>query len=322
MPKLSIIVPVYNVEKYLRKCVDSILNQTLVDFEVILIDDGSPDNCGKICDEYAKKDNRVRVIHKENGGLSSARNRGINIAKGKYITFVDSDDFLGVDNAYEEMITELEKNSCKVAVGKSKYFYEDTNTIVSMERYEKIFDEKKISVKKYLIESIRNSRIYVPVCFYIYDREFLKREKIFFEEGIYHEDELFSNRALLRCNEIILYSNYMYVYRQREGSIIRNSNKEKICKDIYNVCLKLEKEIEGIEDRELRIWLLNYISVMAFNTSKEFKKLNIPKDIKKVINYGRLSNGYVIRAKFINFNEKLYYILDDIYEKTMKKLRR
>ena len=90
MCEISIIVPVYKVEKYLRKCVDSILAQTFTDFEVILVDDGSPDNSGKICDEYAEKDNRVRVIHKENGGLSSARNAGIDVARGKYLGFVDS----------------------------------------------------------------------------------------------------------------------------------------------------------------------------------------------------------------------------------------
>ncbi|WP_338367787.1 glycosyltransferase family 2 protein, partial [Enterococcus faecium] len=89
MCEISIIVPVYKVEKYLRKCVDSILAQTFTDFEVILVDDGSPDNSGKICDEYAEKDNRVRVIHKENGGLSSARNAGIDVARGKYLGFVD-----------------------------------------------------------------------------------------------------------------------------------------------------------------------------------------------------------------------------------------
>ena len=91
---LSVIIPVYNVEKYLRKCVDSVLAQDIADMEVILIDDGSPDNCGAICDEYAEKDTRVKVIHKEHEGLSSARNAGLDIARGKYITFVDSDDYL------------------------------------------------------------------------------------------------------------------------------------------------------------------------------------------------------------------------------------
>ena len=89
MPEVSVIVPVYKVEAYLRRCVDSILAQTFTDFELILVDDGSPDNCGAICDEYAEKDNRVRVIHKENGGVSSARNAGLDAAAGNYICFVE-----------------------------------------------------------------------------------------------------------------------------------------------------------------------------------------------------------------------------------------
>lgn len=93
MPEVSIIVPVYNVEKYLNQCVDSILNQTFADFELILVDDGSPDNCGVICDEYAVKDSRISVIHKKNGGVSSARNVGLDVATGKYIMFCDSDDW-------------------------------------------------------------------------------------------------------------------------------------------------------------------------------------------------------------------------------------
>lgn len=92
IPLLSVIVPVYNVEKYLTRCIDSILNQTFSNFELILIDDGSPDRCGEICDTYVQKDARIVVIHKENGGVSSARNKGLDIAKGKYLTFVDSDD--------------------------------------------------------------------------------------------------------------------------------------------------------------------------------------------------------------------------------------
>ncbi len=100
MPLFSIIIPVYNVEKYLNKCVDSVLNQTFTDFEVILVDDGSPDNCPAICDSYAEKDKRVRVIHKQNGGLICARKSGLEAARGDYIGFVDSDDWIE-ENMYE-----------------------------------------------------------------------------------------------------------------------------------------------------------------------------------------------------------------------------
>ena len=102
MPKISIIVPVYNVEKYLEKCVRSILAQTFTDFELILVDDGSPDSSGAMCDQFAEQDQRVKVIHKENGGLSDARNAGIEIATGEYLGFVDSDDYIA-DDMYETL---------------------------------------------------------------------------------------------------------------------------------------------------------------------------------------------------------------------------
>ena len=108
-PKISVIVPVYNVEKYLPRCIDSILSQTFKDFELLLIDDGSPDNCGKICDEYAAKDRRVRVFHKPNGGVSSARNLGLDKACGEWITFIDSDDYVAVD--YLEELVSFKINS-------------------------------------------------------------------------------------------------------------------------------------------------------------------------------------------------------------------
>ncbi len=104
-PLISIIIPVYNVEQYLHRCVDSVLNQTYKNLEIILVNDGSPDNCPFICDEYAKKDKRIIVVHKENGGLSSARNAGLEIVQGEYISFIDSDDWI-----HENYIEILYKN--------------------------------------------------------------------------------------------------------------------------------------------------------------------------------------------------------------------
>ena len=139
MPKLSIIVPVYKVEKYIQKCVDSILNQTYTDFELILVDDGSPDNCGKICDEYAQKDERVRVIHKENKGVSSARNLGINEAKGEIIGFVDSDDFIEAD-MYKDMMEFLEKNDLDIVCTDTYIVYGNRKKFKPRYPKDKIFE--------------------------------------------------------------------------------------------------------------------------------------------------------------------------------------
>ena len=112
---ISVIVPIYKVEKYLHKCIDSILAQTYTNLEIILVDDGSPDNCGKICDEYAAKDSRIKVIHQPNGGLSAARNAGLDIATGDYIGFVDSDDYIAPD-MYEKLYNALVKNDADMAI--------------------------------------------------------------------------------------------------------------------------------------------------------------------------------------------------------------
>lgn len=113
--KLSIIVPVYKVEQYLDKCVESILAQTFTDYEIILVDDGSPDNCGQMCREWERRDGRIRTIHKENGGLSDARNAGIDIAKGDYIGFVDSDDYIKPD-MFEVLVANLERNNADISM--------------------------------------------------------------------------------------------------------------------------------------------------------------------------------------------------------------
>jgi glycosyltransferase involved in cell wall biosynthesis len=114
-PLVSVIVPIYNVELYLEKCLDSIINQTYKNLEIILIDDGSPDNCGKICDEYALKDKRIKVIHKSNGGQSSARNAGLDVAKGEYIAFVDSDDYIDL-RSYEELLDIALKEEADIVI--------------------------------------------------------------------------------------------------------------------------------------------------------------------------------------------------------------
>lgn len=124
MPELSIIVPVYKVEKYLPRCIDSILAQTFGDFELILIDDGSPDGCGRICDEYAKKDKRIVVIHQKNMGVSAARNAGLDIAHGRYIGFVDSDDWIE-PQMYEVMMDAIRENGADMAVCGVRYADED-----------------------------------------------------------------------------------------------------------------------------------------------------------------------------------------------------
>ena len=127
--KFSVIVPVYGVEKYIDQCVQSLLIQTYKNYELILVDDGSPDNCGQICDQYAEKDNRIRVVHKKNGGLSSARNAGLDIAKGEYVIFLDSDDFWDDAEALSGINRNLSESKADVLIFPAKRYYEESGKV-------------------------------------------------------------------------------------------------------------------------------------------------------------------------------------------------
>lgn len=149
MPKISIIVPVYNVEKYLEKCVRSILAQTFTDFELILVDDGSPDSSGAMCDQFAKQDERVKVIHKENGGLSDARNAGIEIATGEYLGFIDSDDYIA-DDMYELLYTNIVKEDADLSICGIYDVYEGKEPVEKQQQYI-VLD--KVAAMKMILEA-------------------------------------------------------------------------------------------------------------------------------------------------------------------------
>lgn len=178
MPLFSIIIPVYNVEKYLNKCVDSVLNQTFTDFEVILVDDGSPDNCPAICDSYAEKDKRVRVIHKQNGGLICARKSGLEAARGDYIGFVDSDDWIE-ENMYELFADMIKKYSPDMVL--SDFYFDSGKEIINSEQLfeQEFYDKKSLNEKLYPVMLF--SGIYFkfgvnPCCWSkVYKKELLKK---------------------------------------------------------------------------------------------------------------------------------------------------
>lgn len=218
MPRLSIIVPVYKVEKYIHKCVDSILNQTFTDFELILVDDGSPDNCGKVCDDYAKQDSRVMVIHKENGGQSSARNRGLDVAKGDLIGFVDSDDTIDND-MYEQMICFLDNNELDIVCC-------DTYLVRgNREKIRLLFEENKLFCGNEGVEANLNGQIDNAVWNKVYKRHLFN--DIRFVEGIVYEDVRIMHVLFSKANRIGYISKAFYHYYKRKNSTIANSFNSK-----------------------------------------------------------------------------------------------
>ena len=218
---LTIVVPVYRVENYIRRCIDSVLCQINSSIEIILVDDGSPDNSGKICDDYASKYECIQVIHKTNGGLSSARNAGINEARGEYILFLDSDDWLfeGCLNQFLEIIQNYDAD---LIVGKAKVIDDQGNT----------FDKLNYTIRKGLYSSeeyisLLNKRKSYSACapFTLCRTELIRKKNIRFLEGVVQEDELWTPTILLNAETVFFSDVYFYYNFVRNDSITHSTNK-------------------------------------------------------------------------------------------------
>lgn len=216
-PKISIIVPVYKVELYLEKCINSILNQTFKDFELILVDDGSPDRCGEICDEYAKKDNRIVVVHKENGGQASARNVGLDIARGDYIGFVDSDDWIEAD-MYEVLYNMCNQTRCDIANCSSIIHFKD-KTITNGGHSLVIHNKEEAMLT--MLEGVLYDEV---VWTKLINKDIL--DGIRFTVGIMYEDTDFTYRLIGKCDKVASIGEAKYHYIKREDSTMDRAIKE------------------------------------------------------------------------------------------------
>lgn len=209
MPYLSIIVPVYKVEAYINKCIDSILNQTFTDYELILVDDGSPDNCGKICDEYALRDERIKVIHQENAGLSAARNTGLRYASGQCIAFVDSDDYIDT-KMYEILINAQKTNDADIVKCGCSRFIEDK--VTSQKNFCRFEIIKTAETTPSLLPLYYSNTLYIVVWNAIYKSNIAKT--IIFPEGFINEDQYASGMYLSKAKTLITIDKPLYFYRQ------------------------------------------------------------------------------------------------------------
>ena len=209
---ISIIVPVYKVEDYIRRCIDSLLTQTYMNTQIILVDDGSPDMCGRICDEYAATDTRIQVIHKENGGLSDARNAGLLAAKGEYIAFVDSDDWVAPDYL-ERMYEALCKQNADICECSVQRTSDEVLSVKTADASEKVFGTESA-----LAELIQDGVFRQHVWNKLYKRSCLAN--ITFPIGKTNEDEFWTYRVFGRANSIVRIDDVLYFYFQRSGSIM------------------------------------------------------------------------------------------------------
>ena len=283
---ISVIVPIYNVEKYLRECVDSIINQTYRDLEIILVDDGSPDGCGRICDEYAQKDHRIRVVHKKNGGLSDARNAGIEIAMGEYYVFVDSDDVIHpqmIEILYQTLLSE----KSDMAICKFSEIEESENvTFTHIEKACEIDCFAKDDIMRQLWD---RNLITVVAWNKIYRAQLFQH--IRYPVGRVHEDEFVIHRILQQCKRIVYINEPLYYYRKRSSSIMGTIKEENI-----------RNGLEAYEDRILFLTEQKYFRAatdaklqmmhMIVKYRKKIKKSSKSDEIKKYMQM-RFSELYV-----------------------------
>ena len=307
MAQVSIIVPVYQVETYLRQCIDSILAQTFTDFELILVDDGSKDKSGEICEEYAGKDGRVRVIHKENGGLSDARNAGLEQAAGEYFMFVDSDDYIA-PTMIERLYNSIQSESADIAACNFCYVFDkkekkDFSTAMEAE----VLQGSEIF---YYRKNDRSYGFWTIACNKLYKRETFRNVR--FRFGKYHEDEFWANDIYQLEIRVATIPECLYYYRQRDNSIM---GKESIARNLdilealrERIYIYLEKQEYTDQAYKVLIYSLEYLDkCRRLITNGNEKKLFIQaekqtKDIIQQLKKRKLSKIKSVSLVFMEIN--------------------
>lgn len=291
MPKISVIVPVYNVENYLNRCLDSILSQTFSDFELILIDDGSPDNCSVICDEYAAKDSRIRVIHKINGGVSVARNTGLDVAEGNYITFCDSDDYWAAD-MLQTLLSAAEENHADIVTSGYQHVDDEGNILNVVARYPDFCEiTSEEDLLAYLIQGVMGGKYGWEACTRLYKRSIIQAHQLRFCTTCnnYAEDMGFVMQYCLYVNTARSIEYCGYYYRIRAGSMMRNSELVVKLNPMNEISAYVGNAFyQKIQTKEL---LKLYPVIHFLMMQNEYLKLirsghyqNLPNEIRKIKN--------------------------------------
>ncbi len=297
-PLISIIVPIYNVEKYIRQCIENIRCQTYKDLEIILVDDGSPDNCGKICDEYAKLDDRVIVIHKENGGLSSARNAGIDIATGDYLGFVDGDDWIKSD-MYESMLKNILNNEADISVCGFYLSFVNLN-IPNYNKKELLLLTPEQAIK----ECLNGIKFNVSAWDKLYKKSIF--DEIRYPEGKIYEDAYVIVEILDKCKKVVVDTEPKYYYRQRSGSILQSKYNSRLIDLIdafnNNLAIVKRKYPSVIDIAKIRLLRGNFEILHRIVDCKNFKKFPEYKKTKKFL---RENIIFIIKCELLTTNEKI-----------------
>ena len=276
--KFSIVIPVYNVEKYIDKCLNSILNQTYSNFEVIIVNDGSPDNSQNIIDKYVKSDNRFKSYIKSNGGLSDARNYGVKYCSGDYLLFVDSDDYVEnncLDKINEALIANNDIDVIKIKIN----IVDDSGNLI---RKEKGLDKEGYTD----FNELAKIEFLEPAWSYIYNLSFWNRNNFKYMKGVVHEDFGLTPEILMRAKKVYYLNFYGYNYVQRAGSIMTSNTSDKMYKKAYDMLKQYDRLIDLNYEKDTRIYksfLSNAIiakaKMLSKKQKKEFKKELIKRNV-------------------------------------------
>ena len=318
-PLISVIVPVYNVEEYLDKCVESIINQTYKNLEIILVDDGSPDNCPEKCDEWAKKDKRIKVIHKKNGGLSDARNAGIEIASGKFITFIDSDDYISND-FLDYLYNLLDNNLISVA----PYIITTNKKNITTH---KGFEDQILTQEEALERMILDKGFTVSACSKLYDISLF--DDVRYPKGRLFEDTATTYKIMMKCDKISYGNKGGYYYYKREDSIINSSYNKKqldfitytdlMGKEIIKKYPNLETSVES-KKIDARFSILRRMVLTKKLDSEDLEEKNkiikYIKERKRKILKGNFNKKIKIATILLFFGERVFKLFWKLYSKT------
>lgn len=310
-PLISVIVPIYNVEEYLDRCVESIVNQTYKHLEIILVDDGSPDNCSQMCDEWAEKDNRIKVVHKGNGGLSDARNAGLRIATGEIVSFIDSDDWIELD-MFEKMLNRMIDDDSDIASCGVKWVEEDGIIIRDVTSNDGVLDTQ-IAMK----ELLNDGKLKQHVWNKIYKYELIK--DIPFEKGKYHEDVFWSYQIVGRAGKVSVIKESFYNYVQRSNSIMGEGFSAKRLDALdanYLRCEYMKKHFPELYDNALYVYIgsCHYQLQCAVNSSQPKEVID---NIKNRTSYRK--TGHPTRG--ISFKQKFWYYMFTFFPITTCRVR-
>ena len=272
---ISVIIPIYNVEKYIKQCIESVLKQTYKKIEIILVDDGSPDQCGEICDEYVKRDERIRVIHKKNGGLSDARNKGLEMSSGEYVIFIDSDDYIA-PTMIEKLFLACEKFDAQIATcfferveGKHETREKQSELqLVTKRRY----GGKELLVSLY---STTNSPIAFVAWNKLYKKDLFLSNNIRYPVGKYHEDTFTTYKLIYMSTYVVVINEILYFYRVRPESITTEAFTMKRL-DCLEAMAEETDFYESNDEKDLLGMAINqycYSAIKLYHMAKKAKNL-------------------------------------------------